>query len=304
MQSRLERIYDRIRAEERAALERRVADAFARAPRLAEIDEQRRRVFGSVGARTVSAGEGIASLQRLAEEEQAILLAQGLPADALSLHYRCKECRDTGYVGDAPKRPCACRLRYREQEKAGTEINERETFAGFSTDVYRDEMQRKRALNAKRICESYAAALPHPEKPNLLILGMPGLGKSFLGNAVASYAIANGVDARRITTYRFVQDMLCDIREHTGNARRYSSVPLLVLDDLGSEPDIPNVSVEWLFAVINERAIARLATVCITNLSLSALQARYGERLMSRLVDRNTTVALQLTGDNLRTLQE
>lgn len=302
MQTKLDRIYDRIRAEERAALERRVADAYARAPGLAAIDAERQRVFAAVGGRTVSPAEGVAAIEQLAAEEQAALSALGLPADTLIMHYRCAACHDTGYVGDAPKRPCACRLQYREREKAGAEINERETFANFSVDIYRDEMQKKRALNAKKLCEGYAAALPRPEKPNLLILGMPGLGKSYLGNAVAYAAIERGVDARRITTYRFVQDMLLDIREHSNHARRYSTVPLLVLDDLGSEPDIPNVSVEWLFAVVNERALSRLATVCITNLSLAALQARYGERLMSRLVDRNTTVALQLTGDNLRTL--
>ena len=302
MQHSLDRIYDRIRAEEHAALDRRINDAFARAPRLAEIDAKRTRTFADVGARTVSSAEGMRIIAALADEEQAVLRSLGLPPDTLQLHYRCEDCRDTGFVGDAPKRPCACRLRYREKEKPCAEINERETFYNFSTDVYPDEMQKKRALNAKKLCESYAAALPRPEKPNLLILGMPGLGKSYLGNAVAYEAIAHGVDAVRITTYRFVQDMLQDIRERTNHARRYSSVPLLVLDDLGSEPDIPNVSVEWLFAVVNERALGQLATVCITNLSLSALQARYGERLMSRLVDRNTTVALQLTGDNLRTL--
>ena len=302
MQHSLDRIYDSIRASERAALAARVDDAFMRAPRLAEIDAMRSRIFADVGAHAVSSAEGIKTVARLADEEQAILRSLGLPSDTHILHYRCEACRDTGFVGDAPKRPCACRLRYREREKSCAEINERETFSNFSADVYPDETQKKRALNAKKLCESYADALPRPEKPNLLILGMPGLGKSYLGNAVACEAISRGVDATRITTYRFVQDMLSDIREHTNYARRYSSVPLLVLDDLGSEPDIPNVSTEWLFAVVNERVQSRLATVCITNLSLSALQARYGERLMSRLVDRNTTTALQLVGDNLRTL--
>lgn len=77
-------------------------------------------------------------------------------------------------------------------------------------------------------------------------------------------------------------------------------MPLLILDDLGSEPEIPNVSTEWLFAVVNERVLAGRASVCITNLSLAELQARYGERLMSRLCDRNTTLVMQLTGRNLR----
>ena len=147
---------------------------------------------------------------------------------------------------------------------------------------------------------AYADALPNPSKPNLLLLGMPGLGKSYLGNAIGLRAIDRGIDALRLTAYRFVQDILADIRENRQNARRYQHVPLLILDDLGTEPDIPNVSTEWLFAVMNERFLAGRPSVCITNLSLQELQERYGERLMSRLCDKNTTQVMQLTGHNLR----
>ena len=97
--------------------------------------------------------------------------------------------------------------------------------------------------------------------------------------------------------------MLLDIREQSQKAARYQNVPLLVLDDLGSEPVIPNVSFEWLFAVINERTLAGLATVCSTNLTLSQLQTRYDDRFMSRLCDKNTTQVLHLTGENLRTVR-
>ena len=302
MNDTLDTLYTQIRAEERAALEARVDGAFARAPELRTLDERRKRLFLDVGAHAVAPAEGIEALKQLNRREQELLASLGLPADTLQLRYRCQACRDTGYVGGAPRRPCACRLKYRELQKPDVDINTRETFANFSEAVYPDETQKKRTRNARVLCERYAAALPHPERPNLLLTGMPGLGKSFLGNAIAYEAISSGVETARVTAYRFVQDMLSDIRAHTDNARRYCCVPLLVLDDLGSEPDIPNVSVEWLFAIVNERIMQRRATVCITNLSLKQLQDRYGERLMSRLCDRNTTLVLQLTGENLRTV--
>ena len=37
-----------------------------------------------------------------------------------------------------------------------------------------------------------------------------------------------------------------------------------------------------------------------TNLSVSALQDRYGERVMSRLTDRSAAQPILLTGENLR----
>lgn len=297
----LGRYYDEIRGEERTALRKRAAAAYVRAPRLDALDRERGELLKRVG-RGMSAEEGKARLSALAAEERSILAELGLPADALELRYRCNACRDTGWVGEAPRRPCSCRLRIRESQAGAAGINGKETFAAFSEEVYPEEAQRKRALNAKKICEAYAAALPRPGKPNLLILGMPGLGKSYLANAVCYEAICRGIDAKRVTAYRFVQDMLQDIREHTENAARYTAVPLLALDDLGSEPDVNNVSTEWLFAVVNERLLAGKPTVCVTNLSLAELQARYGERVMSRLCDKNATTALRLTGENLRTV--
>ncbi len=300
MTDTLEIAYNRIRIEEQDALRARIADAYARAPQLSALDERRAQALQDAGAGRRNASACAEALAAADREERAILASLGLPCDYLALHFRCAACRDTGFVGDAPKRPCACRLRMRESLLDGTGINERETFAAFSESIYPDDTQRRRALNAAKLCGAYAEALPYPEKPNLLLLGMPGLGKSYLGNAVAYEAISRGVDAMRVTAYAFVQAILQGFQERGNPAARFQSVPLLVLDDLGSEPDITNVSTEWLFAVVNERMAARRATVFITNLSLAELNARYGERVMSRLVDKSMTTALQLTGSNLR----
>ena len=300
MNETMQSYYQRIRAEEQRALAARVADAYEKAPALPALDEARRKLLADVGARKIPSAEGIKRLADIRLQEERALLAAGLPADTLEPHYVCPVCKDTGFVGAGRKTPCACYLRLRETQKGESGINARETFGSFDESIYRDAAQKKRSLNAKRLCEAYAAALPRPEKPNLLLLGMPGLGKTYLGNAIGCAALDAGVDAARVTAYRFVQDVLADIRENRRNAQRYQSVPLLILDDLGSEPEIPNVSTEWLFAVVNERALAGRASVCITNLSLTELQARYGERLMSRLCDKNTTLVMQLTGLNLR----
>lgn len=297
----LDNYYARIRAEEREALSRRIDAAYARAPRLKELDEARSKLFSDLGARKIDAAAGKRGLDAITAEEKALLLSIGMPEDALTLHVRCELCSDTGYVGVSSK-PCACRLLYREKLRGADGVNERETFRNFSADIFPTPEQKRRTLNAKAICETYAKSLPEPEKPNLLLLGMPGLGKSFLGNAIAYEALTRGVDAERITAYAFVQTVLRDIREHTEKALRYQSVPLLVLDDLGSEPNIPNISFEWLFAVVNERTLAGRATVCSSNSTLKQLAEIYDERFLSRLCDRNTTQVLMLTGENLRTI--
>lgn len=298
----LDNLYARIRAEEREARETRVREAYARAPRLKALDEERARLFIDLGNRRITSAAGKARLKEIFDEEHRLLASIGLPQDALELRVRCKHCNDTGYLG-AGSKPCSCRLLKREALRGSDGINARETFANFSTDIFPSADQKKRTVNAKLLCEQFAASLPTPEKPSILLFGMPGLGKSFLGNAIAHAALSRGIDAERVTAYAFIQTVLQDIREQTQRAARYQSVPLLVLDDLGSEPMIPNVSFEWLFAVINERTLAGFATVCSTNLTLSQLQTRYDDRFMSRLCDKKTTLVLHLTGENLRTVK-
>ena len=298
----LDNLYARIRAEEREAREQRMRDAYARAPRLKVLDEARAQLFFDLGKRLISTEESKQRLAQIDAEEKALLASLGLNANALELHVRCEKCNDTGYLGQS-NRPCSCRLLHREAMRGADGVNTRETFGNFLIDIFPTPEQKKRTTNAKLLCEQFAASLPHPEKPNILLFGMPGLGKSFLGNAIAYDALSRGIDAERVTAYAFIQAVLQDIREQTQRAARYQSVPLLVLDDLGSEPVIPNVSFEWLFAVINERTLAGLATVCSTNYTLSQLQQRYDDRFMSRLCDKNTTLVLHLTGENLRTVR-
>jgi len=223
----------------------------------------------------------------------------GLPADALTLHYRCSVCRDTGFIGGS-RRPCACQLKLLAKLDPAFGINDRETFENFSLNVYSDEEQKKRTLNAKNFCAAYADSLPAPEKQNLLLMGMAGLGKSYLCNAIAYRALSRGIAARAVTAYGFIEDTLSAIREQSAQPSAYRNVPLLILDDLGSEALIPNVSEEAIFSLLNERLMKKLPTVVATNLSIAALQERYGERVCSRLTDRHTSQAILLTGKNLR----
>ena len=60
---------------------------------------------------------------------------------------------------------------------------------------------------------------------------------------------------------------------------------VLMIDDLGSEPLMQNVTVEQLFNLLNERQNKGLSTVISTNLEMSKFRERYTERIASRLRD-------------------
>ena len=296
----IERIYDKRRRQAHAALEERTAALYEKIPALSELSERRQGIFRDAAARRIDGTEAGKRFADAAREEAALLFAHGLTEQDLKPQYTCPVCSDTGWIGAAERMPCVCRLLLQAELDPAIGINDRETFEQFSADIFPTEMQKKQTLNAKAWLERYADALPAPEKPNVLLLGMAGLGKSYLGNAIAYRALSRGIEARRVTAYALIEDALERIRTHAPINTAFLNAPLLVIDDLGSEALIPNVSEETLFSLLNERLIHRRATVIATNLSLDALRDRYGERIFSRLIERDTAQAIQLTGENLR----
>ena len=235
-------------------------------------------------------------------ETRRRLRALGLPEDYLEEHYRCPVCRDTGYVGDAPARFCACfERRLAAGEQSGQAAQTFETFnAAF---VPEEKGQRARLLEAKRLLEEFADRYPEARWRNVVLSGAGGLGKSFLLNCVYARVGGRGFPVTRTTAYRMFDAMR---RRHVGDAEEADGfaalleAPLLLVDDLGTEPMMRNITVEYLFLLVNERMEAGLSTMVTTNLTPAQIQERYGERVCSRLFDRLSALAIKLEGKDLR----
>ena len=83
---------------------------------------------------------------------------------------------------------------------------------------------------------------------------------------------------------------------------RYTEPELLLIDDLGNEPEIRNVTNEYLLEIVDKRLELGLATIYSTNLEPSDMLKVYGERITSRIMARNTTEIISLRGEDLRLL--
>ncbi len=300
--------YERIRQEERMALLRRTEEAYALDPGFLAIAEQRRAAALFVGTAIRQGMDAVGAakaaneaLNKLRDEERALLCAVGLPEEYLTLQHRCKYCEDTGYVGAPHRTPCTClQKKLLGQARATSQIDERETFETFDAGIFPSEAQKKQMLAARRITEGYAEDFPATIKRNLLLLGTSGLGKTFLLNSIAARVLARGFAVKKVTAYTLMEQLLSGIRQNTDAAGSFLTVPLLLIDDLGTEPMINNITLEYLFSILNERHNAGLHTVIASNLNSEKLQERYGERIFSRLVSVDDSRILHLTGQNLR----
>lgn len=308
--------YEKRRQENRSEQEARIADVCRRDPAIARLREESTQLAFSTMRQILSASgdaKNIAEAMKqrglaINQEIRSRLGALGLPKDYLDERYQCAACQDTGYIGDAPARPCAC-LEARIRERMVQDM----TQAGFSAQRFEcfDEQfvpeeggQRRQIMAVRDACRDYIEQYPHYPYRNLLLTGAGGLGKTFLLNCVYARALEKGVGALRVTAFRMLEAMR---KRHMGadseddqDFNAMLETPLLFLDDLGTEPMLRNITVEYLFALLNERMAAERHTMIATNLTPLQLQERYGERVSSRLLDRTNCAVMQLKGKDLR----
>lgn len=297
--------YAERRARVTAERDERVRAAYSALPRLAEIDDEKKALTLSCGralladdpVRQRECRERIAALN---SERAALLAASGMDETFLEPRWYCPACRDTGFTDAARLTPCECmKRRLMKDAYASSNIKNGESFAGFRTDIFPSPRQKKLTSAARDLLEKYSDAFPENAVCDVLLIGAPGLGKTFLANCVAERVLSRGFDAVKLTAYNLVNAYMLALRDRTAPPD-LTSVDLLVIDDLGTEPMIPNITLEYLFSIVNERQSARRATVIATNLSTENLLDRYGERLFSRLTAPSLVNVLILEGEDVR----
>ncbi len=248
--------------------------------------------------------------QKRSERIRALLLENGFPENFLDPVYTCTLCKDTGYTGEYKKEFCSCVLQHSQQltSQAFAMPQTEETFETYDINVFSstplpglDITQQEYALVLRKRCEDYANLLPHSQPPNLLFYGRSGLGKTFLLRAIAHRAQTQSIPSLCVTANTLLNAMRKAYFSHEedGMALFYDT-QLLLIDDLGTEPMWENITIEQLFALLDARFSSGKNTVISTNLTLTELQARYTERIASRLTDARLCQPLRFLGDDIR----
>ena len=298
---------------EEIALRRR-EEVRRKCPEIAEMQEKRERMIQDTLSGILRGEKSPEDLQTRMEEIsgkiRAALKAGGYPEDYLSPVYTCPLCRDTGYVGETVKEKCACVLqRYQEKMRRAIGLPEdtTETFESFSPTVFPDQKrpgdvlsQRELMLVARNCCEGWANQFPNQNPRDLILSGKTGVGKTFLLHAMATRLIERGHGVILVSAFRFLDIARKSYFGQDGGMDELIGAEVLMLDDLGSEPMMQNVTVEQVYYLINERQRRNRATVISTNLGREDLRARYTERIASRLTDGRNCRFLLLEGQDIR----
>lgn len=306
-------LYTYQRAREQALEECRLRQeaVYARFPRLREITEARKALTYQLGLSLLAKEDPLsarkayaANMQALLREERALLKENNIPPAFLEPVWRCDACQDTGYVTgeDGVKRMCACLTqRMLAEQFTQGQVSRRERFETFQEDIFPTPRQRKATCKARDICKDYAERFPGNNPPGLLILGQAGLGKSFLLNCVAVRVLERGFSVLSLPAYDYMQAVLAALRDRQPMPD-FHAPDLLILDDLGAEPMLNNITRENLTNLLDARQRQGLATAFSSNFTREQIINEYGERFAFRLLSPRNTLTLELIGENLRLL--
>ncbi|MBO7369319.1 MAG: ATP-binding protein [Clostridia bacterium] len=171
----------------------------------------------------------------------------------------------------------------------------------FSDDTLSDKVGSKSVYGA---IKRFVDKLPNTEK-NVLIIGKKGTGKTFLTECAVNAVNEKKLNALMLSAYNlnniFVKSLSLSYEEKVTVSDILSSCDLLAIDDLGTESIYNKVTIENLTAIISDRLLNGKPFMINTNLELSEIGERYGERLYSRLCGKKTAI-LRMDGDDLRFL--
>lgn len=189
-------------------------------------------------------------------------------------------------------------------------------FDGIDYNLF-DENDEKSFRGVVRFLKiAFDEKFPNTKSRIFSLLGNSGTGKTYLASCCVNAVLKKGYTPVFITAFEFVSRAA---KYHTtfDETRDVYLQPLLdcdllVIDDLGTEAIYKNITLEYLYLVINERQIKGRHTMITSNLTITTdptkksenlpndLQKRYGAHITSRLLDDKTCYSHEFTGKDIR----
>ena len=300
--SQIVREYEELRDAAAARAEARRTQVYATLPEVLQIDNEIAKL--GLGLATLALAGDVKAIEDARTRSAALRLQRNQLIDStyganyLDMVYECNICKDTGHVvsGGASTR-CNC-MKQRllnayyalsNMQNALAEENfDHYDLRLFSTEVVSGEGISPHAnmQTVYRLSTKFVANFGK-EFTNLLMYGEPGLGKTFVCHCIAKDLLDAGNTVlyqtaprlcKTLEDYRFNRDTM---QQPDAMLAAIDEVDLLIIDDLGAEISTIITSAA-LFDIINQRLLMRKPTVISTNLTPSALEAQYSERLVSR----------------------
>ncbi len=303
----------REQAQRLADMHRR--EFLAKYPQLRDIENEMKNaaleVIKNVGANGGNVDVSVVAKKNLEAQKKRkeLILSAGYPEDYLDVPYTCKKCNDTGILNG---KLCECHLALLQQLSVGelscSPVLARSTFDTFDVNFYSDIKDRAVGYSPREymrgcyeMLKAYAENFSD-DSNSFFFCGGTGLGKTHLALAVLNKVTSKGFSVYYNTVSKIVKQLKNESfgRSDSSLEEEINSSDLIIIDDLGAEfsSEFGNASINELIcdAILNGKAL-----IIISNLSVGELEARYGQRLTSRL---NSFEVLEFKGEDVRQIKK
>lgn len=307
--------YEILRTKAENIRDRNVEKIYEKYPRLKEIKNEINKVGFENLSNIMKNPEKSESfnkdfkkrIKELEEERKIFLSENNIPSDFEKPKYSCEKCGDTGYAGNEK---CECfkqkliKAAY-EKSNLGKMIS-KHSFENFSLEYYSlrrkngEEISERENMSeileeCKTFCENF-----EKEEKNLLFIGKPGLGKTFLSDCIANEILNQGknvIYVRATSLFSAYEDYRFGRKTEGFDYNKFYNADLLIIDDLGTE-NITKSGVSFFFDLINERLDRNKKIIINSNFSMSEISKTYSARITSRFYEHFRI--LHFTGEDIR----
>lgn len=311
------REYDYRQQKNKHELNNRKEEIYNVIPEMKEIDDEL--ISASIKSAKLSLmgdDSGIKTLQDtinlVSSKRKKLLFEYGYDINYLEQTYDCPLCKDTGYI---EKEKCSCFKRAIIDEIYAQsnlkKILSQENFSTFSLDYYTDDYvdptlrlsPRRNMENVYNQCKEFIRNFD-TQVDNLILVGNPGVGKTFMANCIANELLNSGHTVIYLTAFQLF-DLFEKLKfNNNDNTTDFQAqfdyildCDLLIIDDLGTELNNTFVNVQ-LYLCINERYLREKSTIISTNYNINDIKNMYSERIYSRIVSNYTF--LKIIGEDIR----
>lgn len=298
-QTEILKIYDKIREDETRALKLRKDEISQKYPEIIDLDNKIQKLSLQMAVSVLKSDNSERIVDKFKEDitdlrikKCEMLVERGYDSEYINLHYHCKRCKDTGFIGNIK---CICykqkliKLYYKNSELENTiKFN---NFNNFDLNLFSSHRLGDEKFSPRKNMENNLEYILKDYIPNfssistnLLFYGNPGSGKTYL-----SYCISKAIlDMGYLVIYKTSDELIKNLREiRFNNDSTLESLilecDLLIIDDLGAE-HLNEFSITELFNVINKRILTNKKMLISTNLTLPGITKQYSERIASRLI--------------------
>lgn len=240
------------------------------------------------------------ALREIEENEKAIvsyLESKGLGAESIKPKYFCKKCNDTGEI-DGKECECIKTLVQEIVYKENPLLKEGgENLSGIDFDFYGEEKDIKR-----KYAEYLDKTMSGGEKAYYLLVGKTGTAKTYIALTALKQEFIKGRSVKAISSIKLNKSFLnyhcARIENKDALWQEIAGADVMLIDDLGVEQLLNNVTVPYLYELLIDRLDK--VTFITTNLDVIELEKRYGQRILSRLLDKKLSTAINFKGKDLR----